>query len=85
MKSAFHFYERQSRGLGAYFLNALHADIDTLKLRGGIHPMPFGDYHRMMSKRFPFAIYYYVENNTANVTAVIDCRRDPEWVRTRLR
>lgn len=36
------FYERQSPGLGAYFLDSLYSDIDTLRLFGGIHPIRFG-------------------------------------------
>lgn len=34
----------------------------------------------MLSKRFPFAIYYEVEEDTAKVVAVLDMRRDPAWI-----
>jgi hypothetical protein len=53
----FKFYERQSKGLGNYFLESLFSDIDSLYLYAGIHTIHFG-YNRMLSKRFPFAIYY---------------------------
>jgi hypothetical protein len=53
----YEFYEKHQRGLGSYFLDSLFSDIDALRLYGGIHPMKFG-YHRALSKRFPFAIYY---------------------------
>lgn len=49
------FYERQGQGLGAYFLDTLCSDIDSLALSGGIH-RKIGPYHRLLSRRFPFAI-----------------------------
>lgn len=80
----FEFYEKQSRGLGDYFLNSLFSDIDSLSLFGGIHPIYF-KCHRSLSKRFPFAIYYRIEAGVVRVRAVIDCRRDPAWTRRRMR
>ena len=52
----FKFYERQSQGLGDYFLDSLFSDIESLYLYAGIHALHFG-YHRLLSKRFPFIIY----------------------------
>jgi plasmid stabilization system protein ParE len=50
---------------------------------GGIHEVDFG-YHRSLSKRFPFAIYYRVDGNVVTVVAVLDARRNPLWIRNRL-
>ena len=77
------FYESQSEGLGDYFLDSLFSDIDSLQLYAGIHAVYFG-YHRLLSKRFPFAVYYRVEGDVADVYAVLDCRRDPGWTRNQL-
>ena len=60
--AGFRFYERQARGLGSYFRDSLLDDVDSLATQGGIHAKVFG-YHRSLSKRFPFAIYYRVEKN----------------------
>ena len=38
------FYEKQSEGLGAYFLDSLYSDIDSLAIYGGIHPICFDKY-----------------------------------------
>ena len=51
----YQFYERQSDGLGDYFLDSLFADIDSLQIFAGIHTRFFG-YHRLLAKRFPFAV-----------------------------
>jgi hypothetical protein len=58
------FYESQSPGLGEYFLDSLFSDIDSLQIYAGIHALHFG-YHRLLSKRFPYAVYYRVENNNS--------------------
>jgi plasmid stabilization system protein ParE len=81
----YRFYEKQSEGLGRYFLDTLYSDIDSLAIHGGIHPIYFSKYKRALSKRFPFAIYYRLENNTVLVYAILDCRRNPAWIRKRIK
>jgi hypothetical protein len=78
------FYEEQQAGLGAYFLESLFADIDSLKLSGGIHRQVFGC-HRMLSERFPYFIYYRHDGEKVFVKAVLDCRRHPGWIRSQLK
>jgi plasmid stabilization system protein ParE len=77
------FYERQEPGVGDYFAAALAADIDSLVLFAGVHPKEFG-FHRALSKRFPFGVYYLVEDAAIRIYAVLDLRRDPAWIRRRL-
>ena len=79
----YRFYEMQGRGLGEYFLNSLCSDIDSLRLYAGIHSLHFGC-RRLLSRRFPFAIYYRVEQQAAQVWAVLDCRQDPAKIEDRL-
>jgi len=79
----FKFYERQSKGLGNYFLESLFSDIDSLHIYAGIHAIHFG-YNRMLSKRFPFAIYYKPDKEIIKVYAILDCRQNPAWIRNRL-
>ena len=79
------FYERQGDGLGEFFLNSLFSDIDSLILYGGIHRKVFG-FHRLLSKRFPYAIYYQLESaNSVVVYRVLDCRQHPSKTRTNLK
>lgn len=80
----FHFYESQQQGLGTYFLDSLFADIDSLQLYAGVHPVVEGGYQRLLAKRFPFAVYYRRGNGTVLIYAVLDCRRNPAWKRKRL-
>jgi plasmid stabilization system protein ParE len=79
----FWFYEGQAAGLGDYFRSAIIADIESLAFFGGIHER-LGDYHRSLSRRFPFTIYDRVDDGTVTVVAVLDARRSPSWIRDRL-
>jgi plasmid stabilization system protein ParE len=81
----FRFYEDQAEGLGSYFLTNLYADIDSLNVSAGIHRKPYKHYHRLLSRRFPFAIFYTIKEDTVIIYAVLDCRRNPAWIRGRLR
>jgi len=84
LADGFDFYEEQQEGLGDYFEESLFSDIDSLRLYAGIHRKVFG-YHRLLSKRFPYAVYYLMELDTIIVKAVLDCRRDPRWTRKKLK
>jgi len=78
------FYEKQQIGLGNYFIDTLFSDIDSLILYAGIHTIYFDQFYRSLSKRFPFAIYYKIVAQEVLIFAVLDCRRNPAWIRTHL-
>ena len=78
------FFEKQADGLGSYFLDSLFSDIDSLKIYAGIHTIYFENYRRLLSKRFPFAVYYKIKDDIILVYAILDCRRNPAWIRRKL-
>jgi len=81
LKDGHDFYERQQNGIGTYFLETLFADIESLRLFAGIHSIHFESYYRLLSKRFPFAIYYKITASEIRIYAVVDCRKEPAWIR----
>ena len=83
LREGFEFYEGQCEGLGEEFLDSVFADIESLHTYAGIHSIHFG-YHRLLAKRFPFAVYYRVEEAVVRVFAVLDCRRNPIRAQQRL-
>ena len=74
------FYERRETGVGDYFWDSLISDIESLYIHAGIHSKKFG-FHRMLSKRFPYAVYYQIEKKIAQIVAVLPIRRDPAWIK----
>jgi hypothetical protein len=78
------FYNARERGVGEYFWASLISDIESLIIYAGIHKKKCGLY-QMLAKRFPYAIYYEIENRIAYVVAVLPMRRDPAWIAKKLR
>jgi plasmid stabilization system protein ParE len=77
------FYGEQSDGLDEYFLKCLREDIEKLESSGGIHEQYRG-FHRSLSEHFPYAIYYLISEELVDVVAILDCRRDPATINSRL-
>jgi plasmid stabilization system protein ParE len=84
LEQGYDFYERQDDGLGDYFLSSVKADIESLRISAGVHRIAHGDYHRSLCRTFPFAVYYTYIDETVTIYAVVDCRRDPAWIRDHL-
>ena len=83
LESSAQFCESCVSGVGDQFLDSILSDLDSPILFGRVHPIYFG-FHRMLSKRFPFGVYYEVEDYVVYVYAILDLRRDPLWIRKRL-
>ncbi len=59
LENSFIFYEKQSTGLGSYFLDTIYSEIDSLSYFGGMHNKTNG-FFRLITNKFPFAIYYKI-------------------------
>ena len=85
LNEGFLFYEAQEVGVGDYFIACLRADIEGLRISAGIHRVLYQDYHRLLSKVFPYGIFYTVDREGAVVWAIVDLRKDPAWIEQKLR
>jgi plasmid stabilization system protein ParE len=84
LEAARRFYDRKEPGVGQIFWDSLIGDITSLIDYAGIHGRSFG-VHRMLAKRFPYAIYYRMDGDVALVIAVLPLRRNPEWLKRKMR
>ncbi len=84
VEAAFDWYENERDGLGLEFLDELRAAYNRIaggplkyqELRSGIR--------RALLKRFPYAVYFAIEDDVVVVVAVLRASRDPaEWQRRR--
>jgi plasmid stabilization system protein ParE len=80
----YQFYEGQAEGIGRYFLDSLFSDIESLRIHAGVHAVVFGRYQRLLSRRFPWAVYDRIEDEEVRIFAVLDSRRDPSAHERRL-
>lgn len=83
LKMAKNFYESQSRGLGDYFKDSIISDIESLYLYGGIHFKVYGLY-RLLSKRFPYGIYYDIIDSEVRIIAILDLRQNPKNIKDKI-
>jgi plasmid stabilization system protein ParE len=83
LNEGFLFYEAQDLGLGDYFTACLRADIEGLKITAGIHRRVH-EYHRLLSRVFPHGVFYTLQADEVIILAVIDLRRNADWVTSRL-
>ncbi len=74
------FYDQIEAGVGDYFWDSIVVDIESLIIYAGIHNEKYG-LHRMLAKRFPYAIYYEIKDEIAYVVAALPMRRDPAWIK----
>jgi len=84
LKRGRRFYKRQGETLGQYFIDSLFSDIDSLALYAGVHSVRWG-YHRLLSKRFPYAVYYRLNEETIEIWRVLDCRQHPRKIKRALK
>lgn len=79
LNSGQEFYNRRELGVGNYFWESLSIDIQSLYTYGGIHQKDFG-VHRMLAKRFPYAIYYEYSEPKVQVIAILPIKRSPIFI-----
>ena len=65
-------------------MDSLLTEIESLGLFSGIHSRHF-EFHRMLASHFPFGIYYREHDDETQVVAVLDLRRNPNWIRKELK
>ena len=79
----FWFYGRRASVWATIFAHAFLLMSNLRLFIAGIHEVENG-FHRSLGKRFPFGIYYTVENEHVTVVAILDLRREPLWIRESL-
>ena len=84
LTDGFIFYEKQETGLGDFFLASIVRQIEQLKTTAGTHPVDYDDYLRMVCRKFPYAVYYLTDEKFVTIYAVVDCRRDLNWIHSHL-
>jgi plasmid stabilization system protein ParE len=77
----YNFYEKQAKNLGQYFIDNILSEIEMLEFYGCLHQKYYG-FHRMISKKFPYAIYYDCNKIKKEiiVIAILDLRRNPKTI-----
>ncbi len=78
LAEAHDWYEQEARGLGAELLAEFARVRKDLLERPLSFPKVDLDTRRVLLKRFPYGVYFVVEQDVVKVTAFFHGKRDPE-------
>lgn len=81
-KNTANWYNAQRGGLGDEFLLALEAKVNAIQRNPQRFQVVHGGIRRALTDRFPYGIFYIIEQNTIFVLAIIHTSRNPKkWMK----
>ena len=84
MAEAFEWYEDRKAGLGHEFLAEVRQALRAVAEQPLRHPILYRNARRVLTRRFPYKVYYLVEDERVEVLGVAHVRRDPQTWRGRV-
>lgn len=82
---AYHWYEGNVPSLGEEFLRTFYACATELIRNPLLSPPLHRQFRRRLLRRFPYALYFTIENHEVVVVGLFHCARDPKGVQSTLR
>ena len=77
---AFHWYQKRRDGLGYDFKLCVDEVIAKIQRNPLIHKVIEDGIRRSVTRRFPYGVFYVVDNGKIIVLAVLHARQDPaKW------
>ncbi len=83
--SGFSWYEAKSPGLGEEFLRMFYACASDIPRNPFLYQKIHNDFRRCLLRRFPYAIYFIINNDHIIITGLFHCARDPCAVESKMR
>jgi plasmid stabilization system protein ParE len=84
LKEAAKWYEKQSNGLGFDFLDVVEKKENIIKTNPYLFEKVYKSLHRAVVERFPFNIFYLIDDKSIIVVAVIHGSRHPKKWKKRM-
>ena len=70
-------YGEKALGLGEEFLRVFYAYAGEISHNPFLYQKVYYEYRRRLLKRFPYAIYFRMEDNEIIILGLFHCARDP--------
>jgi len=83
--AAFAWYQEKSEGLGYEFFRAFFAAVARVKRNPALFRKAYSDFRRVLLRRFPYCLYYRIENETIIFFLLFHSARNPTNLRRELR
>lgn len=82
VQEAFNWYEERSEGLGLEFLRAADACLSGVQRNPSSYSIVHDQVRRALVRKFPYALFYLVKEDTIVVIACFHVKRSPaDWQR----
>ena len=81
---AYAWYQERQPGLGEEFLRCVDARLLSIQRNPEMYALAHESYRRALLRRFPYAVFYEVLEDSITVYSVFHCSQDPEKWRKRL-
>ncbi len=80
---AFRWYEDKRSGLGRDFLLCVEEGFDKIRRGPELWPVLYKNVRRFLIRRFPYGIFYFIDERVIVVLAVSHAHRDPKTWQSR--
>ena len=78
--NALSWYRNIHEGLGEDFLTRVEEALDRIRHFPEAYPIVEEDVRRVLTRRFPYGLFYFLDEESIVVIAVLNSSRDPgEW------
>ncbi|MCH7702928.1 MAG: type II toxin-antitoxin system RelE/ParE family toxin [Planctomycetes bacterium] len=78
LDEAYRWYEQQREGLGSDFLLCVEEALEKIRRTPELYPLVHKELRRMLIRRFPYGLFYLMEEEMIVLLAVFHARRDPK-------
>lgn len=73
-------YEEKAKGLGEEFLRLFYAQASETPRNPFLYRKIYNDFRRRLLRRFPYAIYFRIEDDKVVIFGLFHCARDPRFI-----
>ena len=78
--NGYSWYETKSEGLGEEFLRMLYSSANEISWNPLLYTKVYREFRRRLLRRFPYAIYFTVEEDLITVFGLFHCARNPQVI-----
>lgn len=80
IEDAAHYYEAQQSGLGQQFIDEVWRCMQRIAAEPELYPLLHRQTRRALAHRFPFGVFYRLEQGDIVIIAVLHASRNPaDW------
>ena len=84
LDEVYHWYESQVNQLGSEFIRVVDKNLTSIQKNPFAYPMIYNNVRRKLLPRFPYGLFYIIQDDIIFVLACFHVKRDPQQLKRRL-